>query len=401
MEKYIIFNEGMMKLFKTDWKTCLKLGVTVFAIFICITYWHDVIKYLGLILGAASPLIIGGVIAYIVNILMSFYEKRFFSRAKKKFALRIKRPVCILAAFITLVAIIALVVILVAPQASSCVMVVVNIMPDAMRSFIKWLDGFYIIPENIIDALSGIDWRSLTNKFIEVFTSGFGNIVDFVTKTVTTVFSGIFTAILSLIFSVYLLFSKDKLLSQIRTVSSHFLPKKIFNKIFYVFAILNDCFRKFIIGQCTEAVILGVLCTIGMMILRLPYAEMIGALIAFTAIIPIIGAFLGAAVGAFMILTVEPFKALIFIIFILLLQQLEGNLIYPRVVGTSIGLPSLWVLASVTIGGGVFGFTGVLVSVPIAATIYHLIKNHIISDTIKNNIAIEEQQSSEDQSTAK
>lgn len=381
----------MRFLFKINWKTCLKLGITFFAVFICITYWQDAIKYLELVLAAASPLIIGGVIAYIVNILMAFYERRFFPHAKKGFWLKVKRPLCILSAFITLVAIISLIVVLVAPQAASCVMVVVNIMPDAMKSFVKWLDGFYIIPKNVIDALSGIDWKSLATKFIDVFTSGFGNVVDFVTRTVTTVFSGIFTAILSIIFSVYLLSSKDKLLSQVKTVSESFLPKKIFNKIFYVFAMLNNCFRKFIIGQCTEAVILGVLCTIGMMILRLPYAEMIGALIALTAIIPIIGAFLGAAVGAFMILTVDPVKALVFIIFILLLQQLEGNLIYPRVVGTSIGLPSLWVLASVTIGAGVFGFTGVLVSVPIAATIYHLVRNHIISKKIKAEIKLEKQ----------
>lgn len=387
----------MRFLYKINWKTCIKLGVTAFAVFLCVTYWQYVVKYFGLILGAASPLIIGGVIAYIVNILMSFYEKHYFPHTKKKFLVGTRRPLCIIAAFVTLVAIIALIAVIVAPQAASCVRIVINVLPGAMRSFVKWLDGFHILPEDIINALSGIDWKAFTTKFIEVFTSGFGSIVDFVTKAVTTVFSGIFTAILSLIFSVYLLSSKDKLISQLKILSSNFLPKKVCNKLFYVSSVLNDCFRKFIIGQCTEAVILGILCTIGMMIIRLPYAEMIGALIAVTAIIPIVGAFLGAAVGAFMILTVDPFKAFIFIIFILLLQQLEGNLIYPRVVGTSIGLPSLWVLASVTIGAGVFGFTGVLVSVPIAATLYHIVKNHIISKAIKEKLELEQQNDQQNQ----
>ena len=141
--------------------------------------------------------------------------------------------------------------------------------------------------------------------------------------------------------------------------------------------IANDCFHKFIVGQCTEAVILGSLCMVGMLVLRLPYAPMIGALVAFTALIPIVGAFIGAGVGAFLILMVSPSKAVIFLVFIIVLQQIEGNLIYPRVVGSSMGLPGIWVLAAVTVGGGVMGIPGMMIGVPLMAVIYKLVKENI------------------------
>ena len=136
----------------------------------------------------------------------------------------------------------------------------------------------------------------------------------------------------------------------------------------------DDCFHRYIVGQCTEAVILGVLCTVGMLIFRFPYAPMIGALIGFTALIPVAGAYIGAAVGAIMILTVSPLKALLFLVFIVVLQQLEGNLIYPKVVGKSIGLPAIWVLAAITVGGSLMGIAGMLISVPITAALYRLLK---------------------------
>ena len=154
--------------------------------------------------------------------------------------------------------------------------------------------------------------------------------------------------------------------------------KKSWNKkIHYVLHTLNDCFHKYIVGQCTEAVILGALCTIGMLILQLPYATMIGAFIAFTALIPVAGAYIGAIVGAFMIFTESPFKAIVFLIFIIVLQQFEGNIIYPRVVGSSMGLPAMWVLAAVTVGGGVMGIPGMLLGVPLAAALYRFVREDV------------------------
>ena len=156
-----------------------------------------------------------------------------------------------------------------------------------------------------------------------------------------------------------------------------YMKEKVYSKTRYVLSVMNDSFHKYIVGQCTEALILGGLCTLGMLILKIPYATMTGAVIAFTALIPVAGGYIGAAVGAFMILTVSPVKAIIFLIYIVVLQQLEGNLIYPRVVGSSMGLPAIWVLAAVTIGGGVMGIAGMLIGVPIAATLYRLLREDV------------------------
>lgn len=188
--------------------------------------------------------------------------------------------------------------------------------------------------------------------------------------------------VIGLIFAIYLLIGKETLGGQVKRLMNHYLKPSWNEKIGYVLTIFDNSFHKFIVGQCIEAVVLGVLCMIGMSVLRLPYAMMIGTLIGFTALIPVAGAYIGAGVGAFMILTVSPVQALIFLVFVVILQQLEGNLIYPKVVGSSIGLPGVWVLAAVTIGGGIMGIPGMLLGVPSAAAMYQLIKN----DLNKNNV---------------
>ena len=183
--------------------------------------------------------------------------------------------------------------------------------------------------------------------------------------------------LLALIFSLYLLAGKEKLQAQLARLLSTYLRPSWNRNLHHVAGVLNNCFHRYIVGQCTEAVILGSLCALGMLLLRLPYATMIGALVAFTALIPIAGAYIGASVGFFMIVTVSPMKGLIFLIFLLVLQQLEGNFIYPRVVGSSIGLPGIWVLAAVTVGGGVAGVGGMLLGVPLAAVLYRLVGNDV------------------------
>ena len=148
-------------------------------------------------------------------------------------------------------------------------------------------------------------------------------------------------------------------------------------RIKHALSVMNQCFRRYIVGQVTEALILGALCTIGMLILQIPYASVIGALVTFMALIPIMGAYISAIVGSIIIFTVSPVKALVFLIFIVILQQVEGNVIYPKVVGTSLGLPGLWVLAAVTVGGGLFGIPGMILGVPLTATLYTLIKEKL------------------------
>jgi len=359
---------------KISWKTCLRVGVSAFALYLCIHFFPAIARFLGSVLGAATPLIIGGVIAYLLNILMTFYERHYFPKSKKAFVIKSRRPLCMTAAILTLVAIVSLVVGLVVPELVSCVSLLISKLPGFITFLIDKAEELHALPEDIITALEAVDWNSRIEQLFGVLTSGIGNVVNIIINTVFSVFSGIVTAFLSIIFAIYLLASKDSLKSQVTRVSRRYMRSSIYEKVTYFLRVLNDSFHRYIVGQCTEAVILGALCTLGMLILRLPYATMIGALIAFTALIPIAGAYIGAFVGAFMIFTVSPLKALVFLIFIVVLQQLEGNLIYPRVVGSSIGLPAFWVLTAVTLGGGVLGVSGMLLGVPIAATLYRIIK---------------------------
>ncbi len=362
---------------KIEWKTCFKVGISVFLLYVAITYWESTAGLLSVLVEAAFPLILGCAIAYVINIPMSFYERHYFTKKKGKFFVVSRRPVCMLGAFLTVLAVVILVVGLILPQLSECLAVVLSEFPTMLKKLLSFAEQLHIMPETIIDSLSSIDWKSQISTIIETLTSGIGNIVGSVISMVANVFSGIVTALVSIIFAIYLLAAKDKLYDQWKRFVQRYTNEKWNNKINYTFAVLNDCFHRYIVGQCTEAVILGVLCTIGMLIFGFPYALMIGALIAFTALIPIAGAYIGAGVGAFMILTESPLQALLFLVFIIVLQQLEGNLIYPKVVGTSIGLPGIWVLAAVTIGGGIFGILGMLLGVPIAAAIYRIIREDI------------------------
>ena len=358
-------------------KNCLMIGVTVFVLYICIQCWPFAVNFLKVALGAASPLLIGCVIAYMVNILMSFYEKHYFVKTKSKRVIKSRRPVCMVASFVTLAAVVILVIGLVVPQLVSCVTLIFGALPNAITNIIGVLDKYNILPDNIADSLSAIDWQSKIGQIMSMLTTGLGNIMDVVVGTVSVVFSGIVTALMGFIFSIYLLLGRDVLARQFNRLMLRYMRKSWYDKTMYTLGILNDCFRRYITGQCLEAVILGVLCTLGMMILRLPYATMIGALIAFTALIPVAGAYIGGGVGALMVFSVSPVKALIFLIFLVILQQLEGNLIYPRVVGASLGLPAIWVLAAVTVGGGIMGVIGMFLGVPVAAAIYRLLKNDV------------------------
>lgn len=357
-----------------SWKSCLRVGVSAFALFLAITYWHAFVNLLGLLAGAASPLIIGAAAAYILNILMSFYERHYF---KAPAAQKSRRPVCMLAAALTLVLIVALIVVLVVPQLISAVKLLWAEVPGALERLSAWLQSLEWLPDEIRKLTQSINWRERIAELTKFVSSGLGGVVGFVAGTVSTVFSGAVTTLLSVIFTIYLLSGKDRLRMQCHRLMRFALKPAHYDRACYVLRVLNDSFHRYIVGQCTEALILGALCTVGMLILQLPYATMIGALVAFTALIPVAGAYIGAAVGAFMILTISPVQALIFLVFLVVLQQLEGNLIYPRVVGASLGLPGIWVLAAVTVGGSLMGIFGMLLAVPLAAAVYRLMRENI------------------------
>jgi len=360
-----------------EWKTCLRIGLSIFALYLCIHFWPLVSNAVFAVLDAAMPFFIGGAIAYAVNIPMTLFERFYFPRSKKKIVAITRRPVCMAASVIILLALITLIIALVIPQLAQCIQIIIAKLPGFIRIAITKLDELNLLPDSIADTLAAVDWKSRIGQIIDLVKNGVSGVVDMLISTVSTVFTAVLTALLSVIFAIYILLSKDTLTRQYRRICRRYLSEKFCSKLFYVTRTLGGCFKKYIVGQCTEALILGVLCTLGMLILRLPYATMIGALIAFTALIPIAGAYIGAAVGAFMILTVSPVQALVFLIFLVILQQVEGNVIYPKVVGSSIGLPGLWVLLAVTIGGGIFGILGMIIGVPLAAAAYRILRDDV------------------------
>ncbi len=367
---------------KLEWKTCFRAGITLLALFLIISYRSQILDYGLLLLSAASPLIIGAVIAYPVNILMSFYERHYFPKSRKAVIRKSKRAVSLVLSYLTLVLIVVLVFSLVIPQFVSCIGVIIEAVPKYIPKVMAKLEEFNIPTDDIMSKLKDVDWQTRIKQVVEFAASGVGDAMSVVIGTVSSVFSGIVTGAIAVIFSVYILLQKDNISRQLKKILKRYVKPSITEKINHILSVLDECFHKYIIGQCTEAVILGALCTVGMLILRLPYATMVGPLIALTALIPVAGAYIGAFVGAFMILTVSPTKAVIFLIFLVILQQFEGNIIYPKVVGSSIKLPAIWVLAAVTIGGGILGIMGMLIGVPLAATAYRLIKEDVNKLTV-------------------
>ncbi len=362
---------------KSNIKKYLSICVCVFLLYLCTKYWDAFAGLVLLIISASAPLIIGCCIAYPVNILMGFYTRHWFPKSKKPLAVKSRGPVCMVAAYLSMVAIVALVVRLVLPELVSCVGLLIDVLPGYITDTVKKIQQIEYIPKFVLDSLQSIDWNSKLEQFMSVISTGVSNVASALVKALSSVFSAIVTGVIAVIFSIYLLISKEKLKTQGTCLMKTYLPEKIRDRIYYVLGVLDDSFRKYLVGQCTEALILGLLCTVGMMIFRFPYATMVGALTAFTALIPIAGAYIGAGVGAFMIMTVSPVKAILFLVFILILQQLEGNLIYPKVVGSSLGLPGIWVLVAITVGGGTFGVIGMFLGVPIFAAVYRIIREDV------------------------
>ena len=366
---------------KIEWKSCFRLGATVFLTFLAIHYWSSLTGLIGVLFSAASALILGCVIAYVLNILMSFYEKHYFLKNRSKAVEKSKRVVCMLAAMLTLVAVVVLIIGLVLPELAACIRLLIAEIPEAIDSAVAWLEetGLLatVMTEDAVASLMSINWQEKMTELISVLAAGVGGVAQVAVGAVSATVSVVAQFVIGLIFAIYLLVGKETLGGQMNRLMEHYLKPAWNEKIRYVVGIFDNSFQKFIVGQCIEAVVLGVLCIIGMTILRLPYAMMIGTLIGFTALIPVAGAYIGAGVGAFMILTVSPVQALIFLVFVVVLQQLEGNLIYPKVVGSSIGLPGVWVLAAVTIGGGIMGIPGMLLGVPTVASVYQLVRNDL------------------------
>ncbi len=363
---------------KITWSNCFRVGISVFVLYLCIYYWAGISSFLSLLLGALTPVLAGFAIAYVLNILMSFYERHYsFGGRLQVFADRTRRPICLTAAIVTLLAIVALVVGLVVPELISCVGLLISKIPVAVQRLIdsKWV--MKVVPQEALASLANIDWSNTASQVVKFLGSGITSAVSTVISVVASVSTAVVSVFLSVIFAIYALANKEKLAERSKQILKRYTKPKWEKKVQHLTVVLNECFRKYIVGQCTEAVILGVLCALGMWAFRFPYATMIGALVGFTALIPVAGAYIGAAVGAVMILTVSPIKALLFLVFILVLQQVEGNLIYPKVVGSSMGLPAFLVLVAVTVGGSLGGILGMLIGVPLTAAVYRLLKEDL------------------------
>lgn len=355
-------------------RTLVKIALAAFALFLAIYYWPAMARFLGLLLSACLPLLLGLCFAYLINILMSFYERHFFPASQRRAILKMRPGLCLVLALLTLLGIFAFIVGMVAPQLAACFRLLIAEIPAGVEQLLGWLASRDILtPERIAEieaSLSNLNWQTWLENVAPTVMTGFLGAIGSVVSGTTTVF-------IALIFAIFTLLGKRRLFAQCARLLERYLSERRRGQVRYVSGILNECFHRFIVGQCTEAVLLGALCALGMLLFGMPHALMIGALTAFTALVPIVGAFIGGAIGAFLLLMESPAQALFFLVFIVVLQQLEGNLIYPHVVGSSLQLPSMWVLAAVTVGGGVLGILGTFLGVPLAASGYRLLKNDV------------------------
>ncbi|MGX7091406.1 AI-2E family transporter [Hutsoniella sourekii] len=326
-----------------------------------------------------SPILIGAGMAYILNILMVFFEKYYFPESEEDWVEKTRRPVAITLAIIVVAMTVVIVMSLIIPQLISVIQEFIRIIPLVLNQLQMWLNKNRELIPVIGDYIGQIDfnWQQIVRRAINLINNMTGNLIGTTLSTVTSLFSFLVNFLLSLMFAIYLLVSKEKLGKQFKRFLSAYTQPKWNKRILYVLDVLDYSFSNFITGEVIEAFILGSMVTVGMWIFQFPYATMIGALTGFTALIPIIGAYLSGAVGFLLIFVQSPLQALAFLVFILVVQQIEGNLIYPRVVGNSIGLPSIWVLASITVGGGLWGVMGMLLGVPIASALYKLLQNNI------------------------
>ncbi|MCD8338171.1 MAG: AI-2E family transporter [Lachnospiraceae bacterium] len=340
-------------------------------VYLGMRYINVIINVVSFLLDLVRPMMIGIILSLILNVPMNMFERQLRKRTSMKKGVRV---LSIVLTLMLIVGILVAVAVLVIPKLVSAVALIVQIINGGLDS-LEALDEAPILQENPIGKmLADIDWSGLKTQMEQLIRANSSDIVDQAVNTTGSIVGGIVNFVIALVFAIYILAGKEKLKHQSGRLVRAWLPEKVGEPLIHVCYVCSSTFQHFIGGQATEAVILGSLCMIGMLILRIPYAAMIGALVGVTAMIPIVGAYISAVIGAAMILTVSPVKALIFLIYFVILQQTENNLIYPRVVGSKINLPAIWVLAAVTVGGKVGGPIGMLLGVPASSALYTLVR---------------------------
>ena len=363
----------------------LVLAVTVFIVFLFFRF-DSVISVCSIIIDAAMPFLCGLAFAFVLNVFVNLFEKHVFSALNKKFAKgkiwnKIKRPICLVLSYLVIALFVLLLALFIIPELIRSVEGYLSTAKDTLpvyfTNFVNWGINFL----NELDV--GIDINMVNTWITESFNWQLilEEVSKFTTEMITKLISatvnlasGIFTFVMALIYSVYFLSGKEKLIHSFKKVLYAFIPRKPANKICLFFSVSNYVFSNYIRGQLTECVILGFLCYIGMSIIGFEYALLISTIIALTALIPILGAYIGAGIGSVLLLMVNPMDVIWFLIFIICLQQFEGNVIYPRVVGSSMGLPGIWTLTAVMTLGSLFGIPGILLGTPLTAVIYRLIR---------------------------
>lgn len=355
----------------------------IFTVLLVVALWKfevviDVLKTIG---GIIFPFVLGGAIAFVINVPMSFLEKKIFGKAKEenKAGKKLARPVSLLLTIILAVGVVVLVMFGVIPQLTRTIASLMISIANFIPQMQDWIREFSHNNQDIMKLVNQVQFNpdQAIKWGISILGSGAGNMMNTTVSAVGSIVSGFATFFIAFSFACYILFQKEKLHVQIRKVFFAFISKQKAEAFLKICSLTYQTFANFLTGQCVEAVILGSMFVVTLSILKMPYALLIGTLIAFTALIPIFGAFIGCAVGCFLIFMVNPKQAILFIIVFLILQQIEGNLIYPHVVGGSVGLPSIWVLAAVTIGGNLMGIVGMLVFIPIVSVIYTIFREFV------------------------
>lgn len=368
--------------YKTRKDIIIIISYIALVIFALVNF-SKILAFLGKVISIFSPFLLGIILAFVLNVLNNFIEKKIFGKIKpSKIWNKIKRPLCITLSLILVFLTIFFVMNLLIPQLKNSASLFTDTLPAYKEDIIGILNKFDIDDSTVNKVGEYLD------NFGKVITDYIkGNSKDVITVTTevaTSVVNIISKGIITLVFAIYMIAQKETLSRQINKVMKAYLKPKTINKINTVGTLANKTFSNFVTGQCLEALIFGSLVFVGMLIFRFPYASTIGVLLGFTALIPIFGAFIGTAIGFILIMMVSPVKAILFVVFIIVLQQIEGNLIYPRVVGKSIGLPGMWVLLSVTVGGSIGGILGMLIATPLCSLLYALFTK-MVNDRLKSN----------------
>lgn len=380
-------------------KTMRKLALLItfgLVLYWALTHTAQAGQMLSSLLTLFLPFVLGGCIAFLINVLLRPVERGWEKLWGKRYgpgARKAKRPVCLLASTLLMLGAIFALFFIVAPAFRDSVVNFVSMLPARLVQVGTWWNELILLLKDFgvqlpEFSLNGVEIQKKIVDFVTQYGQSFLNTtIDTTIGITSSIFSVMVTFFLAFFFSLYVLAQKEALGSQATRIIRAFCSEKRADWLLEVGRLTNKTFSNFVTGQLTEAVILGSLCFVGMTIFRFPYAGVIGVLVGFTALIPIFGAFIGVGVGAFLILLISPIKAFWFVVFVIILQQIEGNLIYPRVVGKSVGLPGIWVLAAVTIGGNAFGLAGMLVAVPTCSVLYTLLRQLVHARLEKKGLA--------------